>query len=695
MKGGGGAATNSGINYQQRVSAMFLSACLTDYDISLFFNYQDLKNNKIKTLQLEGVDKIDDLILTLNDNRKIFCQIKRKLNLSDSKQSDFYKTLDQFIQQYLINNKNEKYFLITTSYTSTGIKQNLKKITDSIRLNNLAFRENPLNKSEQNTLGKYTKVSKNIFKSYTKRDMTDDEFIEFTKRVYIQNLDIENNSTMENAILVLLSTKVNTNSSILWEIMISNCLKYASQRMSISYDNICELYKDYLKEDIKDKGTITTDKEILKLDFDSLNIASGKEVFICKTNENLMSHFPEEKNTDYLVIELFRFDDECNKKIEFINNHCILADKTTSLELIYRTHSRRSVNSFIEDNTDFFSNKTIAILPAKNIDYVDSSPCAKLYSQMLVEKMKQNVNSHFNCIECGKAISENKSILVEIDEVDLINNIGLVHRDCLRPTIRVLGWVESDLFENHNLLYKFDWKLWIKKIIKGQGLFNQEIMNRNNVITNILWNSTFYNSQALDYCIKEYMVDDSINYVLRRGKVERFRKQDAIDGAIKMNNMLKNIEENNDYLCNTLKGEMSGTYLSLKDNIDKDDKLIKINKYEVEKVSNQIMNRYNITDNYYAPLLYISVGENQNYFSIDNLVVLLSNPLQLKDYLENWKRINIFINDTYEILILEDDKVFDNFMRGVYSNEMKAVVNPTFNFDNELVGGHIIDRFEL
>ena len=246
MENGSGSATNAGINYQQRISATFLLTCLFKTEISLFLNDEKFNNRIIQTIQLEGIDKIDDLSITLDNQEKIYCQIKRKVNLSDSKESDFYKTINQFIQQYLNNNSKENYFLFTTSYSSSKITRELKKIMNSIRLNDFAFTENPLNKSEQESLKKYEKVVKRIFKIYTKKEMTEDQFISFSKKVFIDSFDIELNSSIEKSVLLLISMNSIVSPSLLWEMMISKCLNFASQRLIVNYENLYDIYKEYL-----------------------------------------------------------------------------------------------------------------------------------------------------------------------------------------------------------------------------------------------------------------------------------------------------------------------------------------------------------------------------------------------------------------------------------------------------------------
>ncbi len=96
-----GSATNAGIDYQQRVAAWFLVALLYNYDISIIL---DLSHpSYISEIAFETAENIDDLRLQLTNQNSVFLQIKRSLNLSTSSNSDFYKTIKQFVKQFLLN----------------------------------------------------------------------------------------------------------------------------------------------------------------------------------------------------------------------------------------------------------------------------------------------------------------------------------------------------------------------------------------------------------------------------------------------------------------------------------------------------------------------------------------------------------------------------------------------------------------
>ena len=97
--GGGGAATNSGIDFQQRIAALVLSHMLVDVN-----NYSALQLGdelNVNEVRFETNNNIDDLVLQTTSGR-VLIQAKRSLSLSDSTNSEFSAVLKQFVAQYAI-----------------------------------------------------------------------------------------------------------------------------------------------------------------------------------------------------------------------------------------------------------------------------------------------------------------------------------------------------------------------------------------------------------------------------------------------------------------------------------------------------------------------------------------------------------------------------------------------------------------
>lgn len=345
----------------------------------------------------------------------------------------------------------------------------------------------------------------------------------------------------------------------------------------------------------------------------------------------------------------------------------------------------------IKNNLDIINNKKITAIPANGLDDVELTNCSRTYSKISSSNLNKK-SDILNCLVCGKPISSNKSLIIEIDQVDLENDIGLIHESCLKPCYRILGKIESDLFFDYDVLKNFDWNLWFKQIIRGQILFQDELVSSAKEYKVMLWNSEVDYINEYNYCIKEEIEDGSTEYVTIRGKIERFQKNKAEESAKKFNEQLIELKQNDDYMC-LLKGtRATSTYSYLKNKVKIGDKLLEIKNYVVEEINPIIIKAYEDNENFYAPLIYIVQGENQEYFTIDNRVVFINDPLLLNDYITNWKSVGIEIDSNYDVKIVKDDIDFDNLMHKIYRDNLRAIFNPNINSDYELIDGIALER---
>ncbi|MDI9872847.1 hypothetical protein, partial [Flectobacillus roseus] len=281
-----GSATNAGIDYQQRVGAWFLVSQYTDFNISRTIDID--KVLIIESVHFETIDYIDDLRIDCEDTT-IYCQVKRKIpTLSSSSMSDFNKSLKQFINSFINEySLNNIYVLITTSESTSKIKNDLKKILASIRLNDTNFQENPLNKSEENTFKTFRTQFYLLYKEIKGWETDEASFIKFCKQVFISIIDLEEGSSNINAALMLLKSKNFPNPELIWKLLLSNCLTYAANRQSVNKKYIDNLLNQFSATNNKKEN------QVIKSNF-----SCGKDIL-------LIESFLE--NIDFLIVELFRF----------------------------------------------------------------------------------------------------------------------------------------------------------------------------------------------------------------------------------------------------------------------------------------------------------------------------------------------------------------------------------------------------
>lgn len=200
----GGWATNSGIDYQQRIAAWCLINQYTKFDLSTYFD-QIEDDLIIKTIHFETAEAIDDVNLTCENNIKIYLQVKRSISLSQNDSSEFYKTIEQFVKQYSkLSFEKEFYGLVTTHDSSAKITSDLKKLVISAKLNPEFLKDNPLNESEKDCLEKIHTLFDKIYHKINNKKASEEQFKSFIKKMFICVLDVEAGQTIEIAAFMLL-----------------------------------------------------------------------------------------------------------------------------------------------------------------------------------------------------------------------------------------------------------------------------------------------------------------------------------------------------------------------------------------------------------------------------------------------------------------------------------------------------------
>ena len=72
------------------------------------------------------------------------------------------------------------------------------------------------------------------------------------------------------------------------------------------------------------------------------------------------------------------------------------------------------------------------------------------------------------CANCGKAIFDNKAYLIEIDNEEYSDSVGMVHDNCIRPVDRMIGEIIMPKIEDYSYLKHFDIASWAKLVKKGK-----------------------------------------------------------------------------------------------------------------------------------------------------------------------------------------------------------------------------------
>src|SRR5262249_46865800 len=96
--GGGGAATQAGINYQNRVAAWFATRILAERDASPSLGLP--ADISLEFLRCETEQPVDDLMIGTSAGGHLFIQVKHSLSLERAENSAISSSISQFVRQF-------------------------------------------------------------------------------------------------------------------------------------------------------------------------------------------------------------------------------------------------------------------------------------------------------------------------------------------------------------------------------------------------------------------------------------------------------------------------------------------------------------------------------------------------------------------------------------------------------------------
>jgi hypothetical protein len=685
-----GSAQNAGANFQARVTAWFLAKLYLSVDVSQeLFGYKYDNDLILSEVASETTSIIDDLYLKCTNNSEFYIQIKRTVQLSKTESSDFYKALDQFIQRFIEDNSSDEYYVLATSpSSSTKIVQQLAKYFKSVKLNDARFGNNPLNKTEKETVTVFRDNVRKLFKKYAKKRMPDELYIKFCKGMLICKFDIESGGIHEQMATLLLSSKTNLTPTLVWSRLLVDAIDFASGRLSVNVAGIKNIVDNFVNATKNSSG--------LSMFLSEEPLPAGKEVLLIDAIKGQSSEFiniiltaskSKLDNVDYLIVELFRFDDGCHTKVSFKDDNCILGDGTTKLPLIYRAATQSGLIRLLEEHEDLLLDKKLLIIPAsQEIDEVENTACAKVHSRKLTDLI--NTIEDLYCLHCGKPLTA-KMQCVEIDEIGLNHVVGYVHNPCLRPTDRVLGQVKYEFLENFPFLENFDINKWVAELSRGQSLFTSMSKNLPNIRI-MGWNPPKTPSDNVPlYCVWTQLEDGSIRYSTTRHKVDRFSEEDALMWVDRFNSMFKQAEAENDPVCYTSIHFSFARYSRLLGLKEENEECLRCVQASLKPYTNLISLYHDSQSHFYAPLCLVKEQNSGKIVVGGGCVFMLTNPLELEKYASNWRRAGIEITK-YELVIIENDDTFDAYMWMFRDDGLAVIVDPIVDLDFNPVKGIII-----
>lgn len=628
-------ATNAGIDFQQRVSAYMMMLMEFDMDISLALQLN--RNDKIKGLNFEACESIDDLVITLDSGKKVYFQMKRTISLSDSVDSEFYGVCEQFVKQYLNRDENDiAYILATRSESSKSVTVKLKRILEGIRLANNLRVVVELNQEERKIFDKICNNIKNIYKNIKKSDISNEDLLNIFLHTYIELFDIESGEEYEKTIKLILFNLINVNIELFWRTLISKAIEYGANRRYLSRETLKEQCKTYVGKDKDAKFELT----------DSFFDMSWKEGFrdievqidyvIAVPTKDTKEEMKLENETVF-VFELYRFDDSKKKEsLKYISPDRMKWKNGFEFEVWFRCATQERCHNYIEYE---LSEKTgdsyeVVVWPVK--EHFDCTDVELLHKNILLKSLdNQKVCI---CVNCGKAIFDNKAYLIEIDNEEYSEVVGMVHDNCIRPVDRIVGEMTMPQIEDYSYLKHFDINSWVKLMKNGkQAWGNIEKMAVQCPQMTIDTDEVFHDG---NYCLYQILENGDTKYITNRGVIDRISKREAEELQRKFTiNMKKAKAEGNPFGYSS-ESYIYGNYSQILEQVGDKEEFIECVETKVGLYNELVARLYNDCETYYTPIIYLSV-EGEPFILPNGIFPMLTNPFELPKYIKNWENIGV------------------------------------------------------
>lgn len=674
--------TNAGIDFQQRISAWFMIGMLFEIEVDNILSLNI--RQPIKEITFESKDKIDDLVIKAANDKRIFLQMKRSISLSSNKDSEFFGVCQQFVAQFLQHSIDDlAYILVTSSNASSNITETLRRLLESLRTAKNFSIANELNNNEKEVLGKVSGIIREIYIENTGNQISENVLLELFNKIYVESFDIEAGQSYEKTIKMYLYNKTSIDVNLFWRAMANMALQLASNRQTLNKSYLNERFEAYLKKESENSRT----DELLNVIVESDSLQIKMDYVLALENEEISSLFNVKetiKDANILfLIELYRFNENGKKKLKYEMPNFLTLTNGVKLEIVYRSATQQGLERFVtsEEFAEKFKDYSLIHIAANPSS--DDNSFETAHESLLLEHLKTQKSAL--CLNCGKAIFQEETFLVEVDNDECITDAGMVHKECLLPVNRVLGIAKMPSTENYSFLNNFDINLWIKQIKDGQFCFNGAIKLSQAISPVVV--ETNDNFMLGGYCVKTLLEDGTYKYATRRGNIERYSKTEAEDFAKELNEKIDEAQKKNNPLCYSSISFTFGDYNNLVRMLGGDEECIECKKSLVVKYNESIAKLYNKCKNFYAPLIYLVVEEKP--LVVNEVFPLFTNPLELQSYLENWNRVGINIQN-YQVSIIKDDMELCLKAISLINQGIRPIVDMKLGKNRELIKGFIL-----
>jgi hypothetical protein len=387
-------------------------------------------------------------------------------------------------------------------------------------------------------------------------------------------------------------------------------------------------------------------------------------------------------------MEMIRFNEDGSRRVRFVGGNIELGD--TQFPAIRRASCMSGMMRLLDADPALLEGRTVVIAGIDSEGDFDGSVWALAHAELCQRLWHMNPAPAV-CLTCARPVSEERGQVVEIDEEGSEAAVGLVHSRCLRPTHRVVGQLDSELFRTYPDLRDFDYATWFRLRPTGQGVFNSANATWSGPVK-ALWKMNKHRYAVGNWGVAYDLEDGSQYYLRDRGQVLRFSSARAEETADFMNQAVIEAIERRDPLCVTRDAEIFGPYSQVI-RVSGRAQPVRVGKASVVELDRATMSAHRTNDHYYAPLVVLVDRVKDERLTLLGAYVLLTDPLAIADAIANWTAAGFDVPDLATVLVESDDQ-FDAFVAGAFLDSFGIIVDPRFDMQQTLVSGVVIDHFD-
>jgi len=671
----GGAAVAAGAGFQERVAAFaMVHALIGGHGLAVLSLGA---GQKLRSIHLETAQSIDDIVLR-GDQFRVLIQAKRSVSLSEDLDSSLSKAIAQFVHHHETDGQpGDRYALATARRSSDRVTFDLRKLTESVRLNAQALVSDPLTEAEREVLGKTRKLISHHLRELRQGTVKDEDIDEILRCIWILPFDLEGGGSDETLALVLLKSRSIVEPKLVWASLLELASTLAGRRGSVDLAGL----RERVGHLIKPEGEKKVAEDEFRLSVQQMNsVAAGKEVVVIDG-----FHGTE----GITLAEFYRFAEDGRRRLTFKGERFTLPNGSVH-KVLYRAATVEGTTRYFEANKASVAGREVVLWPYGGEDDPNESPWAKAH-QAVLEGLIQRNRHLFRCVVCGDPVSENKAVVAEVDEEEVELAVGYVHQRCHRPSLRVLGEIRSELFAKFAVLKDFDYEAWILANRHGPSLISQGL--RHDGIAYAAWNAAPTGTDRGTWCVRLDLEDGSCGYATERARVVRLGREEALQYAAKMSGFLEKTTKARDPFCYTSDRELYGAYSSIAPRLKQGQRLLKCVKVEAAQFTAAIDIAYSSKRNHYTPLVVPMDLDTGRPLDIRGSIPLITDPFQLFTFLENWSTAGIEV-PPYAVAVVAEDRDFDMLVTSSFERGFQVVIDPLVDMRGTPLRGFVVTPTE-